>query len=257
AEYSAWAARLAAQAAEDVTRDRAAAEIEKARVYGAYQALLLEHGRVDFGSQIGLALRLLRERPWLERELQDRYRFVLVDEFQDTNHVQFELVKRFAGRRRNLTVVGDDDQSIYRFRGAKVENLLGFLDAFPGARTVVLRRNYRSGQRVLDLAHRLIQENNPERLEARLHFDKRLIAARGIEAGVAHHRFATGSDEAEAVADGIAAGIAGGRAARDFAVLARAHASLDPFALALSARGIRFRRVGTRGLYSRPEVHLC
>ncbi len=117
--YQEFAAQLAAAADSDEARDRAAAEQEKARAYGAYQRLLLEHGRVDFGSQISLALRLLRERPYLRREHQERYRYILVDEFQDTNHVQFELLRLLAGARRNLTVVGDDDQSIYRFRGAQ------------------------------------------------------------------------------------------------------------------------------------------
>ena len=257
--YAAFARRLAAEAGGDpARRDRAEAELEKARAYGAYQQLLLENGRVDFGSQISLALRLLRERAYLRRELQERYRHVLVDEFQDTNHVQFELVRLLAGGSRNLTVVGDDDQSIYRFRGAKVENLLGFLDAFPGARVLLLRHNYRSGQRILDLAHRLIQANNPERLEARLGYDKRLVASRGIEATVEHRAFASASDEAETVAAEIAAALQSGeRRARDFAVLARAHSSLDPFALALKSAGVRFRRVGLRGLYARPEVHLC
>ena len=257
--YQAFAARLADTAGEDAAlRDRAAAEQEKAAAYAAYQKLLLEHGRVDFGAQISLALRLLRERPYLRREFQDRFRYVLVDEFQDTNHVQFELVKLLAGGRRNLTVVGDDDQSIYRFRGAKVENLLGFLDAFSGARVLVLQRNYRSGQAILDCSHRLIKWNDPERLEARAGFDKHLIADRDTPATVEHRAFASASDEAEAVAGEIADAIASGaREPSDFAVLARAHSSLDPFALALKARGVRFRRVSTRGLYSRPEVILC
>lgn len=256
--YAAFARRLAGEAGDDATRrDRAGAEEEKARAYAAYQRLLLENGRVDFGAQISLALRLLRERPYRLRELQEHFRYVLVDEFQDTNHVQFELVRLLAGERRNLTVVGDDDQSIYRFRGAKVENLLGFLDVFPGTRVLVLRENYRSGQRVLDVAHRLIQANNPARLEAH-GYDKRLRARRPVEAVVEYHPLPTASDEADFVAAGIAAAIESGeRQARDFAVLARAHASLDPFAHALRAAGVRFRRVGTRGLYSRPEVHLC
>src|SRR5436190_3184781 len=148
--YREFADALAAAASTDEERDRAAAEQEKAAAYRSEERLLLTHGRVDFGSQISLALRLLRERPYLRRELQDRLRYVLVDEFQDTNHVQFELVKLLTGGRRNLTVVGDDDQSIYRFRGAKIENLLGFLDAFPGTRVILLRRNYRSGQAILD-----------------------------------------------------------------------------------------------------------
>jgi DNA helicase-2/ATP-dependent DNA helicase PcrA len=258
-DYAAFAAKLAADAGADpALRDRAGAELEKAHAYGAYQRLLLESGRVDFGSQISLALRLLRERAYLRRELQVRYRYVLVDEFQDTNHVQFELVRLLAGGSRNLTVVGDDDQSIYRFRGAKVENLLGFLEVFPGARVLLLRQNYRSGQRILDLAHRLIQANNPARLEARLGYDKRLLAWRGIDAPVEHRAFACASDEAETVAAEIAAAVAAGeRHAQDFAVLARAHSSLDAFALALKSVGVRFRRVGLRGLYARPEVHLC
>jgi ATP-dependent DNA helicase UvrD/PcrA len=257
--YLEFAQGLAREAGEDPERrDRAEAELEKARAYGFYQQLLLKEGRVDFGAQIALALRLLRERPHVRRELVDRYRYVLVDEFQDTNHVQFELVKLLGGKRRNLTVVGDDDQSIYRFRGAKVENLLGFLDAFPGAATIVLRRNYRSGQRILDAAHRLIRFNDPQRLEARGGFDKTLVADREVPGEIEHRGFETASDEAEFVAGEIAVAIAGGtRAAREFAVLARAHASLDPVALALKNRGVRFRRVGMRGLYTRPEVLLC
>ena len=267
AEYAAFAEQLAAEAGSDaVKQDRAAAEIEKARAYGRYQALLLEHGRVDFGSQISLALRLLRERPYVRREILDRYRYVLIDEFQDTNHVQFELVKLLnagpgepAGR-RNLAVVGDDDQSIYRFRGAKVENLLGFLETFPDARVVLLRRNYRSGQRILDIAHRLIRHNDPERLEARdaERFDKHLTADRSEPGVIEQRSYATGSDEADAIAAEIAEAVATGKLrAREFAILARTHAQLDPITLALQARGVRFHRGTTRSLYTRPEVQLC
>jgi DNA helicase-2/ATP-dependent DNA helicase PcrA len=259
--YHDFAARLAHEAGDDpALRDRAEAELEKAEAYAAYQRLLLASGRVDFGSQIGLALRLLRERPHLRREYQEAFRWILVDEFQDTNHVQFELVKLLAAGRGNLTVVGDDDQSIYRFRGAKVENLLGFLDAFPGAGTVLLRRNYRSGQRILDLAHRMVTFNDPERLEARdpERFDKHLVAERGIEGVVEHWPLAGMTDEAEAVADDVAGALTRGeRVARDVAVLARTHAQLDPVAAALKARGIRFQRANQRGLYRRPEVMLC
>jgi DNA helicase-2/ATP-dependent DNA helicase PcrA len=260
-QYLAFAERLAAEAGDDPERrDRAEAEVEKARAYAAYQKLLLESGRVDFGSQISLALRLLRERPHLRRRYQDAYRWILVDEFQDTNHVQFELVKLLAGPRPNLTVVGDDDQSIYRFRGAKVENLLGFLEVYPGAETVLLRRNYRSGRRVLDCAHRMVQFNDPDRLEAKdpVRFNKRLIADRDIEGTVEHWAFEGMSDEADAVAADIEADMdRGGRSPRDIAVLARTHAHLDPVALALQARGIRFRRANQKGLYRRPEVTLC
>jgi DNA helicase-2/ATP-dependent DNA helicase PcrA len=259
--YEAFAQRLLAEAGDDETRrDRAEAEVEKARAYRAYQQLLIEHGRVDFGSQIGLALRLLRERPYLRREIQERYRYVLVDEFQDTNHVQFALVRMLVGARPNLMVVGDDDQSIYRFRGAKIENLLGFLDAYPDAHVVVLRQNYRSGQRILDLAHRMVRYNDPDRLEARdpERFAKRLNAARGIEGEVEHHAYETASDEADAVAAEVADTLAQGRLRpHQIAILGRTHMHLEPVAQALRAQGIRFQRANTRGLYQRPEVLLC
>ena len=264
--YQAFAASLADAAGDDADkRDRAAAEIEKARAYARYESLLLRAGRLDFGAQIQLALRLLRERPHVRREVQERHRWILVDEFQDTNHVQFELVRLLAGDRRNLTVVGDDDQSIYRFRGARIENILQFLDLYPDAKQVLLKRNHRSGQRILDDAHRLISYNNPQRMEHQRGWDKRLLAqrvdpaTRAPLAGVVEHRaFATGRDEAEWVAGEIAGALETGIArAADFAVLARAHTHLDPIALALQARGVRFRRVGMRGLYARPEVLLC
>ncbi len=257
--YLAFAGRLMAEAGDDAARrDRAQAELEKASAYARYQTLLLENGRVDFGHQLTLALRLLRERPWVLRQVREQLRWVLVDEFQDTNHVQFELIQLLCQPDANLTVVGDDDQSIYRFRGARVENLLAFRDAYPAAREVVLTRNYRSGQRVLDVAHRLIQNNNPARLEAMHGIDKRLIADRPIAAEVDHQLFATASDEADAVAGEIADAVAAGtRAPRDIAILARAHQHLDPFAAALRARGVRFHRTTTRGLYARPEVQLC
>ena len=244
--------------------DRARSEDVSPEAYVEFADALLAAGRVDFGSQISLALRLLRERPYLRREYQERFRWILVDEFQDTNHAQFELIRLLAGPERNLTVVGDDDQSIYRFRGAKVENLLEFLDSFPGAGEVLLRRNYRSGQAILDCAHRLIQNNNPQRLEAQRGVDKRLLAERRgaggspFEGQVEHRAFQTASDQSDSVAAEIADAIAAGASKpSDFAVLARAHHYLDPIALALQARGVRFRRVGVRGLYTRSEVLLC
>ena len=262
ADYATFAAGLAAAGGDDAALDRAASEAEKSRAYAAYQRLLREHDRMDFGAQIALALDLLRTRAHVLRELQSRYRYILVDEIQDTNHVQFELVRLLAGTERgeprNLTVVGDDDQSIYRFRGAKIENLMSFVTTYPDARVLVLRRNYRSRQRILDLAHQLVAHNDPERLERSLGYDKRLVAERGAGGDVEHRAFSSASDEAEWVAAEIADAIqSGNRESRDFAVLTRAHRSLDPFAQALHARGIRFRRSGRRVLYSRPEIQLC
>ena len=109
--------------------------------------MLGEAGLIDFGDQVSLALRLLRESPAARHELQRRFRYILVDEFQDTNRAQAELVALLAEGHRNVTVVGDDDQSIYRFRGAAISNILEFRSRYRRVRLVVLRRNYRSRRR--------------------------------------------------------------------------------------------------------------
>jgi len=166
--YEAYALQLQARAAEDPWQtevsDRAAAHLELARTSQAFQRLLGEAGLVDFGDLIVLPLQLFRDRPDILRRYQERFRYILVDEFQDTNHAQFELVKLLASTHRSLTVVGDDDQSIYKFRGAAISNILGFTAAYPEARQVVLTENFRSTQPILDVAYRLIQHNNPDRL---------------------------------------------------------------------------------------------
>ena len=178
--YLAAAARLAERAAADPENEALAEETanqaELAATYAAYERLMRETDRLDFGDQVSLALRLLREHPAVLDAERHRYRYILVDEFQDTNHAQWEMVKLLAAEHGNVTVVGDDDQSIYRFRGAALGNILGFRDAYPRATSVVLVDNYRSRQPILDAAHRLIRHNDPERLEAREGLDKRLRA---------------------------------------------------------------------------------
>jgi DNA helicase-2/ATP-dependent DNA helicase PcrA len=260
--YLAWAERLAAEAAagpadEDAAerRERAARELELARAYGAYQALLGREGRVDFGDQIVYALRLCRTRPYVLAHYQRRFRYVLVDEFQDTNHAQFELVRLLAARHRNVTVVGDDDQAIFRFRGASMSNILGFDREYPDARRVVLTDNYRSGQRVLDAAYRLIRHNDPDRLEVAASIDKRLRAAAGEGPAPVFLLFETVSQEADAVAAAIAERVAAGECGYgDVAVLVRANNDADPFLRALNLREIPWTFSGNQGLYGRPEV---
>src|SRR6202008_357755 len=109
--------------------------------------------------------RLFRTRPHVLRRYQARFKYILVDEFQDTNYAQFEVVKLLAARHRSVAVVGDDDQAIFRFRGASMSNILDFGRTYPDARRVVLRENRRSPQAVLDAAYRLIRYNDPDRLE--------------------------------------------------------------------------------------------
>ncbi len=259
--YLAYAQRLADDAAarpdDAERRERAARELELARSYAAYQALMGREGLVDFGDQIVYALRLFRTRPYVLAHYQHRFRYILVDEFQDTNHAQFELVKLLAARHRNVTVVGDDDQAIFRFRGASMSNLLAFDHAYPDARRVVLTENYRSGQRLLDAAYRLVRHNDPHRLEAAKQIDKRLRAVRGSGPEPVHRHFELGTQEADAVAATVAADVErGDYRYGDVAILVRSNNEADPFLRSLNLRGIPWTFSGNQGLYGRPEVRL-
>jgi len=259
--YAAHVARLAAAAAaapdDAVLAEEAARQHELAAAYARYQQLLEANGCIDFGDQVALALRLVRSSPAARAEIQARFRYVLVDEFQDTNRAQSELVSIVADRHRNLTVVGDDDQSIYRFRGAAISNILGFRDRYRSARTVVLRRNYRSRPAILEAARRLVRFNDPDRLEVQAGISKQLIAERGIDPAGRTVRLEThpsGHDEADRIATEIAGRIAAGTAPRDIAILVRANSHADPILRALDGAGVPWRFSGTSGLYARPEV---
>jgi DNA helicase-2/ATP-dependent DNA helicase PcrA len=259
ARLSAEAALVDAEAGVDgaAASEEAARQAELARAYTRYQELLAQNGFIDFGDQVALALRLVRESPSARSAIAGRFRYVLVDEFQDTNRAQAELVTLLAEPHRNVTVVGDDDQAIYAFRGAAIENILEFRDRYPTARTVVLRRNYRSLGPILDASYRLIRFNDPDRLEVRTGIAKRLRPQRR-EAGTAVQLepFATGSEEADWIAADIARRIAGGGAPRDHAVLVRANGHADPILRALNVAGVPWRFSGSSGLYARPEVRL-
>ncbi len=258
-DYLAFAAELAGRAAPDdpALGEEAALQQELAACYREYQRLLGERGLVDFGDQVLLCLRLFREHPHVLQRYRERFRFILVDEFQDTNHTQWELVRLLAGPAGNITVVGDDDQSIYKFRGAAISNILGFTEAYPGTRRLVLRDNFRSGQALLDTAYRLIRHNDPDRLEVRERIDKRLIAT-GPEGPPPRHLHSdTVSSEADSVARLIAGRVeAGAWAYRDVAILVRANRDADPFLRAMNLLGIPWRFSGNQGLYARPEVRL-
>jgi DNA helicase-2/ATP-dependent DNA helicase PcrA len=261
AQHAAHAARLAAEAeaaGDDALREEARRQAELAGAYARYQALLGEAGAIDFGDQVSLALRLLRESPAARREVQGRFRYVLVDEFQDVNQAQLELVALLAESHRAVTVVGDDDQSIYRFRGAATGAILDFLERFRGARTVVLRRNYRSLPPVLAAARRLIRFNDPDRLEVSRGISKQLLPVRRAPDArpVVQRAFATGSEEADWLAAEIARRVAAGAAPRDHAVLVRANADADPIIRSLNVLAVPWRFSGSSGLYGRPEVRL-
>jgi DNA helicase-2/ATP-dependent DNA helicase PcrA len=212
---------------------------------------------VDFGDQVALALKLLRVRPNVRRMVENRYRYILVDEFQDTNYSQFQLVRMTAGQDANLTVEGDDDQSIYKFRGAAISNILNFMDVYPTAEQIVLTENYRSTQVILDTSYRLIQHNNPNRLEVKNRVDKRLVALRPEGDPVEHLHCDTLTTETDRVATTIQGFLDTKRyVPNDFAVLVRSNSDADPYLRSLNMRGIPWRFTGNRGLYSRAEVKL-
>ena len=125
-DYLTYAQALQEKASDEVEREEALKQEEVARVYGEYQDLLKKEGKIDFEDQVTLATELFSTRPSILKEFQSKYKYILVDEFQDTNSVQFELLKLLVARHRNLTVVGDDDQSIFRFRGASLTNILNY-----------------------------------------------------------------------------------------------------------------------------------
>jgi DNA helicase-2/ATP-dependent DNA helicase PcrA len=255
--YRAWAEARAAAARDDEARDEAARQLELAAFYECYQRLLGEAGLVDFGDQIYRTLMLLRERPAALARLRARYRYILVDEFQDTNHAQLEMVRLLAGdEAANITVVGDDDQAIYRWRGAAAANLLAFRRLYPKAREVVLNENHRSTQELLDAAARLISYNNPHRLEVAAGIDKRLRSRRAGGPPVRHARSDTVSAEADHVAEQVHERLGHGLRPRDIAILVRSNDDADPFLRALNMKAIPHRFSGSRGLYAREEVRL-
>ncbi|MEW6009598.1 MAG: 3'-5' exonuclease, partial [Candidatus Omnitrophota bacterium] len=211
----------------------------------------------DFANQFYLALKMLREHKNILEYYQNKFKYILVDEFQDTNFAQFQLVKLLASKFKNITVVADDDQSIYRFRGAAYSNILGFSDAFPDAKKITLIHNYRSGQKILDAAYRLIQHNNPDRFEVKSHINKRLIGkTEGKEVTYLH--FDNYSNEADQVAKIIKDKVKSDLYSYDdFAILVRSNNDADEFIASLNMQSIPWRFSGNQGLYGRPEIKLC
>lgn len=260
-EYSAFAEELLQRsmtASDDgVLSERAKRESEIARTYQRYQEVMAREGKLDFGDLITRTLNLLRDHPLVLRQLQERFRYILVDEFQDTNFAQFEIVKLLAATHRNVTVVGDDDQSIFKFRGASISNILNFRKEFPETETVVLVENYRSTPGILNAAYRLIEHNNPDRLEYREGVDKRLRPQNADGPAVESVVFQTYQEEADWVAGKIEELVEAKLCAPgDIAVLVRRNSDADPFLRSLNMKGIPWSFSGARGLYDREEIRL-
>lgn len=216
---------------------------------------MLDGGYLDFGDLITYTLKLFKERPNILKKYHDQFKFIMVDEFQDTNWAQYELVKMLAKPENNLVVVGDDDQSIYKFRGASLSNILQFKSDFPDAAEVVLAENYRSGQSILDTAYTFIKNNDPNRLEAKLGLDKKLKSNSSVPGEVNCLQFDTADEETSAAASLIKQiKEEEGWEWSDFAVLVRANDTAEKFINEFKAKNIPHEFVSLKGLYLRPIV---
>ncbi|MFH1896051.1 MAG: ATP-dependent DNA helicase [bacterium] len=241
---------------------------ELAHAYSFYESLKLKENKLDFGDLILWCLRLFKERPAVLEKYRQQFKYILVDEFQDTNLAQFELVKLLCPSDYptiRIVVVGDDDQAIYRFRGASLSNILEFRKTYPKAETVVLSKNYRSGQKILDSAYKLIQGNNPDRLEVKEKINKELQSQVDWPCQVEIAEYATEQEEALGVVGKILTTIEKSQKPvasaqqlfyKDFAILARSNSQLTPYVQALRHAGIPYQLIGNRGLFDQEEVRV-
>ncbi|MDO8507301.1 MAG: ATP-dependent DNA helicase [bacterium] len=268
AEYLEYAdKRLKSAKSSDETLE-AEKTLEIARTYERYQELMAEAGNLDFGDQINMIIKLFKDAPKVLEKYQKQFKYILVDEFQDTNYAQNELLKLLASKSGNITVVGDDDQSIYRFRGAAISNILSFTRVYPKCKQIVLTENYRSTQAILDSAYKMIKHNNPDRLEVKNNIVKKLVSladtSRLGQAKVGagknppiHIHCDTVTSEADKVANIIKEKYESDEYSfKDFAILARSRNSAQSFVHALDHAGIPYKFSGSAGLYDRPEVRL-
>lgn len=218
------------------------------RVYERYQALLTQNRALDFDDLLMKAVHLIRNNAEVRARYQHRYPFILVDEWQDTNMAQYELVRLLAGRRANLFVVGDEDQSIYAFRGADYRNVARFRQDYPQARVILLEHNYRSTQTILDVANAVIARN--------LHrHPKRLYTQKGHGPQIAVLEAYDEQEEADLIVAEIQTLVARGEVrSGDCAVMYRTNAQSRPIEDAFMRHGMPYKLVGATAFYKRKEI---
>ena len=217
-----------------------------ARAYDRYQKRLKENNALDFDDIICVTVRLLQEHEDVRKYYQRKFRYVLVDEYQDTNHVQYLLTSLLAGGYENICVVGDDDQSIYRFRGATIENILSFEQQYKGARVIRLEQNYRSTQSILNAANAVISHNIGRK-------GKKLWTANGSGDPITIYEAFDEGAEGNFVAGQIIAG-SKGKNFKDYAILYRTNAQSNALEFALKRNGIPYRVIGGMRFFDRAEV---
>lgn len=219
-----------------------------AQAYLEYQKELKKNNALDFDDLLVKTVELFQSCPDVLESYQERFRYIMVDEYQDTNTVQFKLISILAKKYHNLCVVGDDDQSIYKFRGANIKNILDFEEVFPDAKVVKLEQNYRSTKHILDTANAVIAHNRGRK-------EKALWTENGEGEPVFFQQFQTGYDEAEYVAGEIRKRVRNGEAEyKDFAVLYRTNAQSRLFEEKFLYANIPYKLIGGVNFYSRKEI---
>ena len=218
-----------------------------AKLYAAYQRHLRESNALDFDDIIYLTVELFQKHPEELEKYQDRYRYVLVDEYQDTNHAQYQLVSLLTRQNKNLCVVGDDDQSIYRFRGATIENILGFEAEFPNCSVIRLEQNYRSTQTILDAANSVIANNEGRK-------EKHLWTELGTGDKIVWYQADDEADEAAYVVESIQKSVKNGGTYGENAILYRMNAQSNALERVLIRKDIPYRIYGGTRFYDRKEI---
>ena len=217
-----------------------------ARAYEKYQTQLKENNALDFDDIIYVTVQLLQEHEGVRQYYQRKFRYVLVDEYQDTNHMQYLLTSLLAGGRENLCVVGDDDQSIYRFRGATIENILSFEKQYRGSRTIRLEQNYRSTQAILNAANAVISHNIGRK-------GKQLWTANGQGDPITVYEASDEGGEANYIASKILERFQG-KSMKDYAILYRTNAQSNALEYAMKRNGIPYRIIGGTRFFDRAEI---
>ena len=218
-----------------------------AKVYQEYEKQMHANNALDFDDLLVKTVQLFETQPDVLENYQERFRYIMVDEYQDTNTVQFQLVSLLAGKYRDLCVVGDDDQSIYKFRGANIKNILNFEQEFPDATVIKLEQNYRSTGNILDAANAVISNNVGRK-------DKQLWTDNGEGEKIKFCQFDTGYDEAEYIADDIEREVRNGASYNDHAILYRTNAQSRLFEERFVAQNIPYKIVGGVNFYARREI---
>lgn len=222
--------------------------MKTAEIYREYQEQLKKNNAVDFDDIIGLTVKLFNEDKEVLRYYQERFRYIMVDEYQDTNRAQFNLIRLLAGGHGNLCVVGDDDQSIYKFRGADINNILDFEKYFNDAKVIKLEQNYRSTQKILDVANEVIKNNAGRK-------DKRLWTSVKDGTKVIFNVYENGYEEARGIAEDIAhRHLHDRKDYSDFAILYRTNAQSRSLEEKLIEKNIPYRIYGGINFYARREI---